>query len=39
MYEKSELNAFKKIDFDNVISSNFPNNLFQINIYKAIELC
>ena len=39
MYEKSELNAFKKTNFDNGISSNSANYLFEINIYKTLELC
>ena len=35
--KKSEWNIFKSISFDFKFSSNFPNGLFGINLYKTPE--
>ena len=39
MYENSELNVFLKIHFLGEISSNWPNDLLGINVYKILESC
>ena len=39
MYENSELNVFKNLNFFTEISTNWPDDLFEINVYKTLELC
>ena len=39
MYENSELEDFKNINFLGEISSNLPNDLLGTNIYKTLEYC
>ena len=39
IYENSELNVFKNINFFEEISSNWPNYLLVINVYKILESC
>ena len=37
IYENSESNVFKNIEFLEEISSNWPNNLLGINVYKSLK--
>ena len=39
MYEISELNVFKKIEFVGAISNRLPNVLLGTNVYKTLESC
>ena len=39
MHQNSELNAFANISFFWEITSNWPNNLLGINVYKTNESC
>ena len=39
MYENSELNVFKKIEFIGETSNNLPNGLLGTNVYKTLESC
>ena len=39
MFENSELNVFKKIEFVAEISNKLPNALFGTNVYKTLESC
>ena len=39
MYDNSEINVFKNIKFLGEISSNWPNSLLEINVYKTFESC
>ena len=39
IYENSELNVFKNMNFFEEISSNWPNYLLVINVYKILESC
>ena len=36
IYENSELNVFKNINFLEKISDNYPNNLLGIKVYKIL---
>ena len=38
MYENSELNVFKNVFFEKLIS-NWPNDLLGINVYKTLISC
>ena len=37
IHKNSELSVFKNIKFSGEISSNWPNNLLGINVYKTLE--
>ena len=37
IYENSESNVFKNIEFLEEISSNWPNDLLGINVYKSLK--
>ena len=39
IYDNSELNVFKNMNFFGEISSNWPNYLLVINVYKILESC
>ena len=39
IYENSELNVLKNITYLGEISSNWPNDLLGINVYKTLESC
>ena len=39
IYENSELKILKNITFLGKISSNSPNDLLGINVYKTLESC
>ena len=39
IYENSELNVFKKIEFIPEIFNKLPNVSFGTNIYKTLESC
>ena len=39
MYENSESNVFKNIVILGEISSNWTNDLLNINLYKTFECC
>ena len=39
IYENSELNVFKNIKVLGEISSNRPNKLLGINVYKTLKSC
>ena len=39
IYENSESNVFKNIKFLDEIFNNWPNNLLETNVYKALEFC
>ena len=39
IYENSELKTFKNIKLLGEISNNWPNDLLQTNVYKALEFC
>ena len=39
VYENSELNIFKSIKFLGEICNNWTNDLFEMDVYKNLELC
>ena len=39
IYDNSESNVFKNINFLGEISTNWPNDLLGINVYKTTEFC
>ena len=39
LYEKPESKDFKNIKFSGETYSNWPNNLLETNVYKALEFC
>ena len=39
IYESFELKVFQNIKFLQEASSNWPNNLLGINVYKTLESC
>ena len=40
MYENSKSNfVFNNVKFSGDISSNWPNNLLETNVYKTFEFC
>ena len=39
IHDNSELKVFKNIKFLSEISNNWPNDLFRMKVYKALESC
>ena len=38
-HENAELNVFKNVKFLGKVSSNWPNDLLGINVYKTLKSC